>query len=180
MPKELPERTRPRIRWFPLAVGILLAVLLAVLISQRATLSSPKQPIDFSHQRHSQAGVDCLFCHPNALRSEIAGLPSVQKCVGCHEVIATDQPEINAVLGYWEDGQAIPWRPVVNLDDYVFFSHHAHTRAGVSCETCHGNVGQMGSAREVLHMDMGWCLDCHLEQPPERVGKLVDCLTCHE
>lgn len=180
MTTETSSRNRGRIRWIPIVVGILLAVLLAVVISQRATLSSPEQPIDFSHQRHSQAGVECLFCHPNALRSDIAGLPSVEKCAGCHEVIATDRPEIQEVLGYWEDGKPIPWRRVVNLDDHVFFSHHPHSRAGVSCETCHGDVSQMGTAREVLHMDMGWCLDCHLEQAPARVGKLVDCVTCHE
>jgi hypothetical protein len=180
MTKETTEAGSRQIRWLPISIGILLALTLAVIVSQRATLSSPDQPIDFSHQRHDQAEIQCLFCHPSAMRSDIAGIPSVQMCAGCHQVIASERPEIQILLGYWDQGQPIPWRRVVDLDDHVFFSHFPHTRAGVSCETCHGDVARMDAAREVLHMDMGWCLDCHLEQPEAEVARLVDCLVCHE
>jgi hypothetical protein len=29
-------------------------------------------------------------------------------------------------------------------------------------------------------MDMGWCLDCHVNQPEEKVARLADCLACHK
>lgn len=180
MAKQTTEGDSREIRWMPITIGIILAISLTVILSQRATLASPDQPIDFSHQRHDQARIECLYCHSSAMRSDIAGIPSVQKCVGCHQVISSERPEIQTLLGYWEGERPIPWRRVVDLDDHVFFSHFPHTRAGVSCETCHGEVASMDAAREVLHMDMGWCLDCHLQQPEAQQAKLVDCLVCHE
>jgi len=38
----------------------------------------------------------------------------------------------------------------------------------------------MAAARPVRRMDMGWCLNCHLEQPEEKVARLADCLACHK
>jgi hypothetical protein len=29
-------------------------------------------------------------------------------------------------------------------------------------------------------MDMGWCIECHLDQPEAQVKRLVDCLACHK
>lgn len=159
------------------AVGL---VGLAILLSQRAVVAAPSQPIPFNHQLHSEKSIQCLFCHPNALRSDVAGIPSVERCVGCHRTIATDREDIQVILGYWERQETIPWQPVVDMADHVFFSHQPHLLAGVSCETCHGDVGQMENTRPVLNMDMGWCLNCHLDQPDEKVARLADCLTCHK
>ena len=69
----------------------------------------PVQPIDFSHARHvEQARIDCQFCHAYARRGPVAGIPSVQRCAGCHETILPDAPEILKVLDYWENGTAHP------------------------------------------------------------------------
>jgi hypothetical protein len=38
----------------------------------------------------------------------------------------------------------------------------------------------MTVARLTVNMDMGWCLDCHLEQPEEKIARLADCLACHK
>lgn len=143
-------------------------------------LAAPEQPLAYSHRVHVESGIQCLYCHSNALRSDIAGIPSVQLCMGCHEVIATDNPVVQEVAGYWERQEPIPWERVNVQPDFVYFSHQAHLGAGVSCETCHGPVGEMNSARPVVRMDMGWCLDCHLEQPADRVARLADCLACHK
>ena len=159
------------------AVGL---VGLAIVLSQRAALAAPSQPIPFSHQLHSEQSIQCLFCHPNAMRSDVAGIPSVERCIGCHRTIATDHEEIQVLLGYWEQQEPIPWQPVVKMADHVFFSHQPHLLAAVSCESCHGDVGQMETTRPALNMDMGWCLKCHLEQPAEKVAKLADCLACHK
>ena len=161
-------------------LALIVLTLAAVVLSQRAALAAPAQTVDFSHRIHATAGVQCLFCHPNALRSPIAGIPSVQRCMGCHTVIATDSPTIQEVAGYWERGEPIPWAPVNAQPDFVFFSHQPHLSAGLNCETCHGNVSQMEAARRVVRMDMGWCLNCHLKQPEEKAARLTDCLVCHK
>lgn len=169
-----------RYRWLVVVVGITGLVVAAILISRRAALAAPRQPIDFSHQVHDAAGVQCVFCHTSPLRSDVAGIPSVQRCAGCHRTIATDRPQVQLVMGYWERGEPIPWERVVEMPDHVFFSHQPHLQSGVNCETCHGSVAQMRAAEPAIYMDMGWCLNCHLEQPDEKVGRLADCLACHK
>lgn len=169
-----------RRRWLLLLAGLIVLTLAAIAISQAAARVAPPQPIGFDHNLHSQSGIECLFCHPNALRSDVAGIPSVERCVGCHRVIATEREEVQNILRYWDEGKPIPWQSVVNMDDHVFFSHQPHTSAGVSCESCHGEVGGMSVARPVILMDMGWCLQCHLDQPEEKVARLADCVTCHK
>jgi hypothetical protein len=159
---------------------IILLVILAIILSQRAVYAAPDQPIDFSHKKHDESGVQCLFCHPNVTRSDLAGIPSVERCVGCHRVIATESEEIQKVLGYWERQEPIPWEQVVEMADHVFFSHSPHYNGGVSCETCHGAVGAMEVTHAAKNMDMGWCLECHLDQPKENIVWLSDCLLCHE
>lgn len=168
-------------RW-PLLISLLIVATVAggVLLTRAQVLAAPEQPIAYSHRAHVEAGVQCLFCHPSALRSPVAGIPSVQKCMGCHAVIATDKPGIQEVAGYWERREPIPWVRVNAQPDFVFFSHQPHLGAGLNCETCHGEVGNMTVARPVVKMDMGWCLDCHLKQPEAKVARLTDCLACHK
>ena len=133
------------------------------------------QPIAFSHSRHvEQAGIDCRFCHTYARRGPVAGIPSVERCVGCHRGILTERPEIVKVLDYWERQAPIPWIRVHDLPDYVRFSHKAHVRAGVDCAACHGDVARMDAAVQVESLSMGWCVDCHTARDASR-----DCLVCH-
>ncbi len=169
-----------RLWWLWAIFGVLIVVAAGILLTQRAALAAPGQPIAFSHILHDEAGVQCLFCHTSPMRSDVAGIPSVERCVGCHGVIATDRSEVQKVLGYWERQEPIPWQRVTEMPDHVFFSHQPHLLSGVSCETCHGDVGQMTVARPIRRMDMGWCLNCHLDQPEEKVARLADCLACHK
>ena len=180
MDQDRTRTVRSHILWPFLMIAILLMVVFAVFISRQIATAAPEQPITFKHQVHAEAEVGCLFCHPNALRSGIAGIPSVARCVGCHQTIADDSPDVKLVFDYWDRNEPIPWRSVNNMPDFVFFSHQPHLGAGVSCETCHGNVGEMVVAKPVNSMDMGWCLDCHLDQPQENVARLTDCLACHK
>jgi hypothetical protein len=174
-----PRQLLRRIAWPVLLVGALGLVLSAVVVA-RGPASASSQPIDFSHRVHAENAVLCLYCHSSPLRSDVAGIPSVQLCVGCHRTIASEQPQVQALLSYWDRGLPIPWEPVVQMPDFVFFSHQPHLGSGVSCETCHGDVGGMNAARRAIEMDMGWCLRCHLDQSEETVGRLTDCLTCHQ
>lgn len=133
------------------------------------------QPIDFSHRRHvTEMGIECQMCHVYARRGPVAGIPSVEKCAGCHRQVLSDTPEVQKLLKYWENEQPIPWIRVHNLPDYVRFSHKHHVLGGVDCAECHGAVDQMEIAMQVETLSMGWCVTCHDERSAEK-----DCLTCH-
>lgn len=178
---ELAGRPRQAIRRFLFVLLIVtVGVVAAILITRARLLAAPEQPIAYSHQTHVEAGIQCLFCHSQAARSTIAGIPSVERCMGCHTLIVPENETVQQLAGYWERGQAIPWVRVNNQPDFVYFSHQPHMGAGLNCETCHGNVGAMDEARPTQRMDMGWCLECHLEQEPEKVARLVDCVACHK
>lgn len=158
----------------------MLLVAAGVLYSRSRALAAPDQPVEFSHKDHTQNSIECLYCHSSAARSEIAGIPSMQICAGCHSYITKDRESVQVVMGYWERGEAIPWQRVNRQPDFVYFSHQPHVLAGVSCESCHGDVGSMEITRPVVKMDMGWCLDCHLEQPEADRARLIDCIACHK
>jgi len=166
--------------------GLLVVVILAlavgasIAITNARLTAAPEQPIDYSHITHVEAGIQCLYCHGQAPRSTVAGIPSVERCMGCHMVIATEDETVQQLAGYWERGEPIPWVAVNNQPDFVYFSHRPHLGASINCETCHGKVGAMEETKPDLRMDMGWCLDCHTEQEPEHVTWLVDCIACHK
>jgi hypothetical protein len=167
-------------RFIVVLLIVTVGVVAAILVTRARLLAAPEQPIAYSHRTHIEAGIQCLYCHTQATRSTIAGIPSVERCMGCHTVIAAENETVQQVAGYWERGEAIPWVRVNIQPDFVYFSHLSHLGVGTNCETCHGNVGAMDEARPTLRMDMGWCLECHLEQEPEHVARLLDCITCHK
>jgi hypothetical protein len=168
-------------RWLLIILLIIVAgILAAVFLTRAYVYAAPQQPVGYSHRTHVEAGVQCLYCHASAMNSDIAGIPSMQKCMGCHNIIATDSSAVQELTGYWERGEPILWERVDQQPDFVYFSHQPHLGAGVNCETCHGDVGSMEITRRAVKMDMGWCLDCHLEQPQEKVARLVDCIACHK
>lgn len=161
-------------------VGLFLAVLAGVIWTRVQAFAAPDQPIDYSHKIHVGAEIQCLYCHPGAQRTSTAGIPTAQKCMGCHAVVEADDPEVQEIADYAAQVEPIPWVRVNLQPDFVFFSHQPHLSAGLNCETCHGNVAEMTVARPVVRMDMGWCLNCHLDQPEEDVARLADCVACHK
>jgi c(7)-type cytochrome triheme protein len=172
-------RSSPRL-WRLIAGGVLVAIVLVgaylVFISQSG--AAPKQPVDFDHQIMVGVGIQCLYCHNSVTREPAAGIPSVQKCMGCHNVIATEKPQVQLLAGYWERQEAIPWARVYRLPRFVFFNHSVHINAaGLSCERCHGEVSNMVETYSVVDMNMGWRLSCHNQQP--NATQLKDCVVCH-
>lgn len=140
-----------------------------------STVASPPQPIAFSHRQHvTGVGMDCQLCHAYARRGPVAGIPSVARCTGCHDVVLPTRPEIEKVLSYKERDEPIPWVRIHDLPDYVRFTHKRHVRAGLGCDTCHGDVGEMDVVEQVSPLSMGWCLSCHQQRQVS-----VDCLICH-
>lgn len=135
------------------------------------------QPIPFSHKIH--AGLEkipCQYCHEYARRSETAGVPPVERCVGCHggAVVGGIKP----VTRPWMDMQQPPfeirWNRVYTLPDFVRFSHRPHIAAGIKCQTCHGPVQTMNRIEPVHEINMGFCVTCHT-----KLGVPTNCDICH-
>jgi hypothetical protein len=143
--------------------------------------------------------MDCQYCHADARRSEYAGLPSVERCLGCHRITAADRPEIQKLAGYAAKGDPIPWVRVFKVPEFTYFPHKPHVRSGVTCQTCHGPVETMTTAagttgprlvNDVLNLTglrpaapaltMGWCVECHRTENATRGTRApLDCVTCH-
>lgn len=149
---------------------------MAIFLWSPRRQAAPLQPIAFSHKVHTGDNrIACQYCHLYTTRSTVAGVPAVQICMGCHEVISKDQPEVRKLRGYWDRESPIAWVKVYDLPDFVYFSHKPHVRKGISCETCHGAVASMDRVRKVVSLDMGWCVSCHQAKQAS-----VDCLVCHK
>jgi mono/diheme cytochrome c family protein len=162
---------------------------------------APRQPIFFSHLIHAGSfQIDCQFCHADARRSEYAGLPSVERCMGCHKIIgAQDNPEIAKIHGFSQRGEPIPWIRVFKIPEFTHFPHKPHIRAEVACQTCHGPIERMrvvgartgprlandlailgGLRQPPPPLSMGWCVDCHRQQNATRGTQApLDCVACH-
>jgi len=162
---------------------------------------APRQPILFSHVIHAGSfQVACQYCHADARRSEYAGIPSVERCMGCHKIIgAQDNPEIAKIHGYAQRGQPIPWVRVFKVPEFTFFPHRPHVRFGLECQTCHGPIERMRAvgaetgrklSDDLLRLvgfrppppalTMGWCVECHREQNATRGARApLECVTCH-
>jgi len=163
------------------------------------TQKAPDQPIPFPHKLHVGLGVQCLYCHPGALRGPSPGLPTETKCWGCHqqlEITKTSEklaPLRDAIANH----TSLVWIPVAQVPDFVHFTHRPHIAAGLNCENCHGDVSKMTVYENPQVLNMGWCLNCHrartennLTNNPnndpavaamlaEKRTKLTDCGTCH-
>jgi len=189
-------------------VGAAAVVLLAVLMflgvsswSRQPAVAKPSvQPIAFPHIVHvQQYKIECQYCHADARRSEYAGLPSVERCMGCHKITAADKPEIKKLAEYAAKREPIPWARVYKLPEFTYFPHKAHIRAELACQTCHGPVETMTTVaantgptltNDLLNLaglrpappplTMGWCVDCHRQQNATRgMQAPLDCVMCH-
>jgi formate-dependent nitrite reductase cytochrome c552 subunit len=176
------------------AIGAVAAATLAlpvVLIAWARTpyatgLQEPEeQSVKFDHRHHVRdAAIDCLYCHSGAESSSYAGVPPTSLCMGCHNQIWTDSPELAPVRNSYFSGTPLHWRRVNRLPDFVFFDHSIHVQKGASCVTCHGRVDEMGQVYAAQSLTMRFCLDCHRAPEkqlavPAAVRKVTDCTGCH-
>ena len=132
-----------------------------------------EQPIEFPHNRHAKdMGINCIYCHTYSRRGNVAGIPPMQKCIGCHQNIESvrETPRIKKLFEYWDAKKAIPWKKVHDLPDFVRFNHERHIKRFVFqqnrpvqevCGACHGDVKEMTVARRQKSLAMGWCMSCH-------------------
>ncbi len=135
-----------------------------------------QQPVEFPHNRHVGLGLACLDCHSTADTRAAAGMPSVRKCMLCHEKLAADKPGVKRVAEYAAKKREIPWKRVYGFDPeaLVKFRHAPHLRAKIDCTTCHGDVARMTVAERAVRHTMGTCLSCHRDRKASE-----DCASCH-
>ena len=172
-----------------LLVGFLAFVTVAVaLVLARPLSPAPAEPLVFDHSVHVQvAGLDCAFCHRTADQTYTPGLPDVQQCMFCHSVVSQVQAapaqygdDLNKLRAAWQSQQPIDWVKNHRLPDHVHFVHEAHLRSldsngnAITCATCHGDVQNMGLAKQVRPLNMGDCVNCHRDN-----GAPTECATCH-
>ena len=165
------------------------------------------QPVQFDHRHHTQDdGIDCRYCHNTVENAATAGIPSTDKCMGCHSQVWNQSPMLETVRRSYYANAPIVWNRVHELPDFVYFDHSVHVRHGVGCVSCHGRVDRMARVYQVSSLRMDWCLDCHRapegrlrppaqttnmnwpEQDPQvsyaiarslGVRRLTNCSTCH-
>ena len=173
-----------------LAVGaVMISAYSGASSSQNA---SPVQPIKFPHPVHVQAvGLNCLYCHYTADKSPDPGLPALSTCMGCHVSVgggvngkgevnlpknelheARRSPELEKLMKYADakpatpglgpNAKPIPWIRIHKVPEYVHFPHMRHVNAGVTCQTCHGQVQKMSQVYQYASLNMGWCVGCHV------------------
>jgi hypothetical protein len=123
---------------------------------------APQQPLPFSHKLHAGDNkIDCRYCHTGPGDSRLASLPTVETCMNCHRVTKPGTDLIRQLSGIYADGQALKWKRVYSLPDYVYFDHRPHVNAGMECAVCHGEVAKMEVMRQEMPLRMGNCLNCH-------------------
>ena len=141
---------------------------------------APEQPIPFSHKLHAgNYQIQCLYCHSAAERSTASNVPSLNICMNCHLVVATDSPHIQKITKAYNDNTPIKWQNVHLLPDFVKFNHKRHVQkfgAPQACHKCHGPVETMDVLYQHSSLSMGWCVDCHRD-PAHQAP--VSCSTCH-
>ena len=188
-------------------IGFAGSLLAGWILFPELLYSQKKQPIDFNHAVHLEAVSDgCNSCHYFEKDGSFTGMPDLSKCVDCHESAQTDNPEeIKFVDEYVTPGIEVPWLNYSKQPDCVFFSHAAHVMgAGMSCESCHGDIGTSehtrvyeenrltGYSRDIwgksisrlgkpepgapLPMKMNDCAKCH----EKKTGRKGACFQCHK
>jgi len=74
--------------------------------------------------------------------------------------------------GVPDGASAIPWVKIHNLPDHVYFNHSQHIKVGKqNCQTCHGNIQEMGEVKQFSDLSMGWCINCHRESKVDFYNK---------
>ena len=145
------------------ALFLLAATLCAQQPPQPPSEKDPAQPLPFSHKTHAALGLKCSECHPNPDPGAKMSFPADAKCAACHSNIAGDKP-------------ALHWVRVYVLPAWVSWSHRRHSKTGLTCETCHGNVAQMDIVTKVTNVTkMAGCVDCHRSRKAT-----LDCSSCHD
>lgn len=147
----------------------------AELLLLASGLYAQQQPVPYSHKIHLVLGLKCNSCHKNRDPGEVMGYPAESLCMSCHQAVKADSPYISKLAAAAAEKKPLPWVRVYRLPAYVYFSHRVHTKAGVTCEACHGPVRERDVITKEVANNMRSCMACHTASKARN-----DCGTCHE
>jgi len=139
--------------------------------------ASVKQPIQYNHKKHIDAGLSCTDCHVDAETHLRASIPTLTDCMGCHEEAVTESSEEEVLRNMAADGVDYPWIQVTKLRPDVLFSHRRHVAlANIECSTCHGAMENLEKplSKAPIKLKMKFCMNCHEAQTADN-----DCIACH-
>lgn len=165
-------------------VGFIGAVVFGWIVFPNLLFSQKAQPINFSHVAHQDT--DCEGCHSFRPDGTYSGIPTLDKCIECHETMQGEtESERILVEHYIPKNIEIPWKVYAWQPDNVFFSHAPHKGQGLECVTCHRDVTKeekLPAFREnritgysISTMKMTECEECHA-----RKGASNNCEICHK
>lgn len=164
----------------------------------------------FGAEKSRHAGVPpadvCMNCH-RFVTAPLVEIRAEEKQAEMEKrpprpIVSSEIQKLYEALGLDENRQPDPagtrvpiaWTQVHRLPDYVYFDHRPHVHAGVTCQTCHGDVELMEKVYQVETLSMGWCVECHRQETPSRPGVALaipapggapekhvstDCAGCH-
>ncbi len=158
-------------------IGFVVGILLLILFISSSQSLKSKQPIQFNHKIHKEAGIECSNCHIYFKEQKFSGMPPLSICLECHKDSITKSPEEEKLRKLFKEGKEITWEQIYKQPDHVFFSHRRHVAIGkIDCKDCHGPVGESEKplTKPWVKMTMKWCMDCHTKAKANN-----DCLACH-
>ncbi len=149
----------------------------ATYVGVSSVAPAPRQPIAFNHAKHMENGLNCTDCHSGVQTQAKATLPTVDVCMGCHQVALTANPEEEKIRNVAASGQELEWTQVTMVAPHVFFSHRRHVKAAsVACAECHGPMEKATQPpqRPWRVLNMQGCIGCHQKNKVN-----ADCNDCH-
>lgn len=95
--------------------------------------------------------------------------------MNCHRAVKKDSPEIKRLAALANDATPFPTEQVYTVEDFVYFSHARHRKAGIDCRVCHGAVAERDTVTLEIPITMKGCMGCHKTHHAS-----LTCNTCHE
>ncbi len=161
---------------------VVLAVLLTGAGIDLARKPSWTPPMEFNHQVHAKAKLDCTTCHLGVMDTSEHRFPELSVCTGCHKDPPGNNPGKQALASFATTGKPFDWDPPRRVPDHVFFPHDVHVdTAGFTCDKCHEEKPGETHHRDVIpKVTMSACMSCHQKSDkPAAQRAAFDCAECH-
>ena len=173
------------------AAGLTAALAAGWFLFPLALYKSTEQPLQFSHKVHTgeTAGLPCEECHSFSADGRFSGIPTIEKCAGCHSQTLGNSPdEKRMVEEYIAPNREIPWLVYSRQPENVYFSHAQHVKlANITCDQCHRDHGSTEHLRPYQENRIsGYSRDIWgqnisgIHSNPGEGMKMDDCSNCHK